>query len=58
MLLRALEDDLSTGTALLDPAHADAERHEKLASLNADQAKAVEDLVGSQFNRQGRAGGV
>lgn len=55
LLLSALEDDLATRTRLLEKAQADAERYEKLASLNAEQAKAVEDLVGRQFERQGRA---
>ncbi len=57
-LLRALEDDLATRTKLLEQAEADADRYEKLASLNAEQAKAVEDLVGRQFQRQGRANAI
>lgn len=57
-LLRALEDDLTTRTELLEQAEADADRYEKLASLNADQAKAVEDLVGRQFKRQGRSAAI
>jgi hypothetical protein len=57
-LLSALNDDLATRTALLEKAEADADRYEKLASLNAEQAKAVEDLVGRQFKRQGRANAI
>ncbi|MGX7826071.1 hypothetical protein ACTG9Q_13355 [Actinokineospora sp. 24-640] len=30
---------------------ANAERYEQLASLNAEQAKAIEGLVGRQFER-------
>ncbi len=54
-LLRALEDDLATRTTLLEQAEADADRYEQLASLKAEQAKAVEDLIGRQFKRQGRS---
>jgi hypothetical protein len=57
-LLCALEDDLATRTALLEQVQTKAERYEKLASLNADQAKAVEDLVGRQFQRQGRSNAI
>jgi len=57
-LLRELEDDLATRTKLLEQRQADADRYEKLASLNKDQAKAVEDLVGRQFKRQGKASAI
>lgn len=58
MLLRALQDDLVTRTAMLEQLEADADRYEKLASLNAEQAEAVEDLVGRQFKRQGRSAAI
>lgn len=54
-LLRELEDELSTRTKILEQLQADAERYEQLASLNAEQAKAINDMVGQQFKRQSRA---
>ncbi|WP_370964764.1 hypothetical protein [Amycolatopsis sp. cg9] len=57
-LLSELEDDLTTRTALLEKTQEDAERYEHLASLNAEQAKAIDDLVGRQFKRQGRADAI
>ncbi|MGY6658677.1 hypothetical protein ACXIZN_41615 [Amycolatopsis sp. TRM77291] len=57
-LLRELEDDLATRTAILEQRQAEADRYEKLASLNEAQAKAVEDLVGRQFERQDKASAI
>jgi uncharacterized membrane protein YfbV (UPF0208 family) len=54
-LLRELEDDLATRTEILTQRQADADRYEKLASMNAEQAKAIEDLIGRQFSKQSRS---
>ena len=49
-----MEDDLAVRMQVLEQNQANAERYERLASLNAEQAKAIEDLVGRQFTRQSR----
>jgi hypothetical protein len=51
-ILRDLEDELNTRTKVLEQLHADADRYERLVSLNVEQAKAIEDMVGRQFERQ------
>jgi hypothetical protein len=53
-LLSALEDDLTTRTKVLQQLKDDAERYEKLTTLNAEQAKAIDDLVGRQLKRQSK----
>jgi hypothetical protein len=54
-ILCELEDELSTRIKNLEQLQTDAERYERLASLNAEHAKAIEDMVGQQFKRQSRA---
>jgi hypothetical protein len=53
-LMVELEDELATRSKALEQLQADAKRYERLATLNSKQAKAIEDLVGRQFQRQGR----
>ncbi len=53
-LMNELEDELAVRSATLQRLQADAQRYERLATLNAEQAEAVEELVGRQFRRQGR----
>ncbi|MEJ2851866.1 MULTISPECIES: hypothetical protein [unclassified Saccharothrix] len=53
-LLRQLEDELTTLTRVLEQRQVDADRYQRLAMLNADQAKLVEHLVARQFERQTR----
>ncbi|MDQ3764235.1 MAG: hypothetical protein M3460_22440 [Actinomycetota bacterium] len=53
-LLRELEDELNTRIKVLEQLQAYSERYEQLASLNREQAKAIEDMVGYQFKRQER----
>ncbi|QFZ20486.1 hypothetical protein [Saccharothrix syringae] len=53
-LLDELGDELAARIRLLEQHQADAERYKQLASLNAEQAKAIEGLVGRQFARQSR----
>ena len=53
-LLNELEDELATRIRVLEQHQRDSERYEQLASLNAEQAKAIENLVGRQFARQSR----
>ena len=44
-LLEGLEEDLAVRIRLMEQHQADAERYEQLASLNAEHAKAIENLV-------------
>lgn len=53
-LLSAIEDDLTTRTKVLQQLEDDAERYEKLTTFNAEQAKAIDDLVGRQLKRQSK----
>jgi hypothetical protein len=53
-LLRDLEDDLATRTKVLQQLQQDAERYEKLIGLNAEQAKAIDDMVGRQLKQQAK----
>ncbi|MCA1708343.1 MAG: hypothetical protein LC808_35735 [Actinobacteria bacterium] len=53
--MRELEDELSTRTTVLEQLQDKAERYERLASLNSEQAKAIENMVGQQFKRQARS---
>lgn len=57
-ILRELEDDLSTRMALLHTTQAKAYEYERLASINAQQAQAIDAMVGRQFKRQGRASAI
>ncbi|WP_328452758.1 hypothetical protein [Amycolatopsis sp. NBC_00438] len=57
-ILRELEDDLSTRVALLQATQAKANEYERLASINAQQAQAIDAMVGRQFKRQGRASAI
>jgi hypothetical protein len=54
-LLRELENELDTRTKILEQLQCDTERYEQLASLNAEQAKTIEDMIGQKFKRQSRA---
>lgn len=54
LLLSELQDDLATRTRVLEQLQADSERYERLASLNKEQAEAIQDLIGRQFTRQQR----
>jgi len=54
-LLRELENELNTRNKILEQLQSDTERYEQLASLNAEQAKAIEDMIGQKFKRQSRA---
>lgn len=51
-LLLELEHDLSTRTKVLEQIQADAERYERLVSVNIEQAKAIENMISRQFGRQ------
>ncbi|WP_433264786.1 hypothetical protein ACQPZF_36080 [Actinosynnema sp. CS-041913] len=53
-VLKELEGELGLRIRVLEQHQRDAERYEQLASLNAEQAKAIENLVGRQFARQSR----
>ncbi|WNV90350.1 hypothetical protein [Umezawaea sp. Da 62-37] len=53
-LLNEIGDELAVKTNLLEQREADAKHYEHLASLNVEQAKAIEGLVGRQFARQSR----
>lgn len=53
-VLQELEDDLNDRTKLLERVQADAERYEQLATLNREQARAIENMVDRQFSRQAR----
>ena len=53
-LLRELEDELDERTRVLEELAQKSEQYERLASLNQDQAKAIEALVGREFQKQAR----
>jgi len=54
-LLRELENELNIRTKILEQLQSDTERYEQLASLNVEQAKAIDDMIGQKFKRQSRA---
>lgn len=54
-LLSELQDDLATRTRVLEKLQSDAERYERLASLNREQANAIQELIGRQFAGQRKA---
>jgi phage gpG-like protein len=49
-----LEHELDTRIRILEQLQADAKRYEHLASLNAEQAEAIERTVAQQFKTQSR----
>ena len=54
-LLQELENELNIRTKILEQLQSDTERYEQLASLNVEQAKAIDDMIGQKFKRQSRA---
>lgn len=57
-LMTELEDELTTRSEALEQLQSDAERYEQLATMSTEQAQAIEDLVGRQFQRQARTSAV
>lgn len=53
-LLSMIEDELATRTRVLQQLKDDAEHYKKLTTLNAEQAKAIDDLVSRQLKRQSK----
>lgn len=53
-LLAGLQDELDTRMRLLDQRQQDMDRVKHLASLNSEQARAIEDMVDRQLQRQDR----
>jgi hypothetical protein len=53
-ILSELEHELNARIGILEQLQTDAKRYEQLASLNVEQAGAIENMVAHQFEAQSR----